>query len=874
MDASDLPCIPIDPRVANEAPLDFEQEENILKFVRPSRWVSVDVCGFRLLRINWVVTIMASLVLWAFVIYVAVSDETKDSGERNPALVEFGKWQSWVTQNFTWLYIGTQDAWMVFVLWIAQSKYGGLKLGKDDEKPEWHDFEWFAMLFTTGIAVGLYFFGVAEPMYYYRTSYNQPLQKPGFHYQDDYQRANQAMFITFYHWGFHAWACYILAALTLGIVCYRWNLPMTIRSAFYPLVGDVANGLLGDFIDALSMACTTFGVCTSLGLGVQNILMGMHRLSCGRGYNCQDAYVPPNDGSDKARDWIICIIAVITCIASISVVSGLKRGIWLLSQFAFVMGTFTLVALLFLDNTWFLLNSYVQAIGYYLQYIIVIGFETDTWQQLNLEWLPPGLSDYGQNNYLWGSGPETMYTPVTQAANISTLPKVGTLNDYFAPNGADGNMYFMDYWTIFYWGWWISWVPFVGMFIAKISRGRTIKEVVFGALLAPIVYSFFYLTVLGSLGIKMERIMETALGVKANIETGKIDCAAMGYSGGEPDLSLANGLAAQRLAEIGYYAIPCRAEAMRYFDVLTPYGHGIGQFLTVMSLIGITVYFITSSDSGSFIDDTLSAGGMDSPPVLQRVYWAWTEGALAMTIMYYGGTNSMKALRSISIVSGMPYTIAMCFMCTALLRACKFEFKEDEIMKATRFTTGLWDWTEGFRPASTCRQAPSFMDRIISLVISIFCPAYECHKMHVRIYDNPLQVWFWTTSMVLCQISWIVCWCVNVDKHNAVGIGWTFFFFLVVCVMITRANARKDYNIYGWVLEDFFSSLVMLPFVASQMGLHAMYVEKPDLDEKFGLKKGPEDLANVLTQQLPEVDASLRNCMGFDCMDEETRGTC
>jgi len=384
----------------------------------------------------------------------------------------------------------------------------------------------------------------------------------------------------------------------------------------------------------------------------------------------------------------------------------------------------------------------------------------------------------------------------------------------------------MDYWTIFYWGWWISWVPFVGLFMAKISRGRTIREVVVGGFIAPIVYNFFYLTVLGSLGIKMERIMETAMGVQANIETGYINCTAMGYTGGEPVTAKAIAL-----AEAGYYAIPCRAESMRYFDVLFPYGHGIGTFLAVCSLIGIIVYFMTSSDSGSFVDDQLSAGGLEEPPVVQRVYWAFTEGALACTIMYYGGTESMKALRSVSIVCGLPYTFLMCFMCSSLLRAVKWDSKEKDIVTSTRFTTGLFDWTEGFAPNATIQGAkhgaekyePGMSARCVSLVIGIFFPFYELHKMNVLIHKEIAVAWLWTVSIGLLQLAWIVCMILEVSVNNASALGWTFFFFMACCITVTRVWAREKYNVYGWPIEDFFVSLFWYPFAASQLGLHADY---------------------------------------------------
>jgi len=835
--------------------LDFSTDEAIEQFVRPSRWVKLDVGGFRIFRFNWLVTLLASLVLWGCCLYVVISDGNKDdNGGKNVALTTFSRWQSWVTQNFTWLYIGTQDMWILFVLYIAYSKYGDIKLGKAHEKPEYDNFTWFAMLFSCGVAVGLYFYGVAEPMYYYRTTYAQKLIKPGFHANNDDGRAQQAMTITFFHWGVHAWSCYIVAALVLAFVSYRWNKPMTIRSAFFPLVGDVVNGVLGDCIDALSMACTTFGVCTSLGMGVQNILSGMNRLECLKGYDCGDTTIPPNDGTEKSRNWKLCIIAVITTVATLSVVVGLKNGIRWCSVFAFIMGNFTLVCLTLMDDTWYILNVYVQSFGHYWQYIIQLGFDCDAFQGLNWEFTKP-VVDGQRSELLWGSGADKLYSPVADVLlklstsmncqwdhdGNATTPNVtdtglipggpcakAWASDFTAYFGeTSSNNYFMDYWTIFYWGWWISWVPFVGMFIATISRGRTIREVVGGAFLAPMIYCFFYLTVLGSLGIKMERIMELTMGVKPNIELGTIDCAAMGYASGAPSSVFAKGM-----ADLGYYSIPCRPLAMRYFDVLMPYGDGMGAFLTVCSLIGITFYFTTSSDSGSYVDDKLSAGGMDEPPVLQRVYWAFTEGALACVLTWYGGNDSMKALRAISIVSGLPYTIAMCFMCTALLRACKYDQQEEDITRMTRFTTGLFDFTEGYMPKTKFKNSPPVMERIVSFLISLFCPAAGMHSMHMKLYG--VYGFFFTAVLALLQGAWLALMIAG-PVHNGtdtastfgvecsaiVMLGWTFYTFMAVQIMVVRVQARDSYNIYGFIVEDFFSSVVMYPWVVSQMHLQS-----------------------------------------------------
>ena len=189
--------------------------------------MSINVGDFPLLRFNWVVSLLASAILWVFIIVVLTA---KDNAQGiNVALLEFNDtWQAWITQNFTWFYILTQDVWCVFVVYIAFSKYGKIKLGKDDEKPAFSDFSWFVMLFCSGIAVGFYFYGVREPLTYYRASYYNVLYKPG--WMNDDQRAQQAIFITLYHWGIHAWACYIIVAMVLGFVAFRWDRPLTCES--------------------------------------------------------------------------------------------------------------------------------------------------------------------------------------------------------------------------------------------------------------------------------------------------------------------------------------------------------------------------------------------------------------------------------------------------------------------------------------------------------------------------------------------------------------------------------------------------------------------------------------------------------------------
>ena len=252
-----------------------------------------------MLRINWVTTALSSAVLWTFIVWNLTHGDSND-------YVAQGK--TWVTANWTWFYIITQDLWFMFILYLLFTKYKDLKLGRDDEEPAFSDYEWFSMLFACGIGVGLYKFGVAEPMSYYRggSSY-LPNKVP---IVNDDQKAQQALFMTLFHWGLHAWIPYVLVAMVLGIVCYRNGKPMTIRYAFYPLLGENVNGLFGDCIDALSIATTTFGVCTSLGLGVGTILNAMIRL---------------NHNVSNTQTAELLIIWIITAVAATSVVLGLKK---------------------------------------------------------------------------------------------------------------------------------------------------------------------------------------------------------------------------------------------------------------------------------------------------------------------------------------------------------------------------------------------------------------------------------------------------------------------------------------------------------------------------------------------------------------------
>mmetsp|Transcript_30588 Transcript_30588/g.47925 ORF Transcript_30588/g.47925 Transcript_30588/m.47925 type:complete len:672 (-) Transcript_30588:139-2154(-) len=566
-------------------------------------------------------------------------------------------------------------------------------------------------------------------------------------------------------------------------------MPLSIRYCFYPVMGDAIHGIIGDLIDAMSMACTTFGVCTSLGFGVQTINSGLNRLN---------SDIKADDETTQ-----IVTIWIITCLATGSVMLGLARGIKNFSLFTFALGCFLLFALMFLDNTWYLLNVYTQSIGHYIQYVILVGFQCDAFEQLNYEFTKGSNLGWDNGNSMTGTG------KLIQNVEAATNMEMADPMEYFGSHA----MQFQDWWTIFYWGWWISWGPFVGLFIARISRGRTVREVILGSLMAPILYTFLFMGCLGALGIKWQRTAELALGVKPDINRGSIDCEAMGYVGGMP-----NSTEAIALADIGIYAIACRNHGDRMYDVLEPYGHDIGVFLKIVTLVAVVLYFITSSDSGSYVDDTISAAGMLDPPYIQRIYWAVTEGAVATALLAGGGADALSALQAVSIVGGFPYTFAINIMCTALMRAIKWDQEDEDIISKGKFVSAVTDFTEGFQPYNRHPRYPQAGKAWTSLLIGIVCPAAPLWGTLQKVYGSGAIMH--AIGLSFSFYIWIVLHFIVLADGLAPFIGWTFFFGFIVHLAAIRVAVRDCWDIYGWAPEDFLCAMFLYPCVVGQMQHH------------------------------------------------------
>ena len=782
------------------------------------------------------------------------------------------------------------------------SQYGDIKLGKDDEKPlcvrarialvslarppltslsafprapdSFNDLQWFALVFTCGLGIGLFYYGVSEPIYYYR-GYNKMQKVP---WSNDDGRAQQAIFITLFHWGLHGWVPYVLFAINIGVVCHRGGYPIAPRYTLLPLLGEkVTNGFLGDLVDAVSIATTTYGVCTSLGMGVYGMCQGFELVGWADAGTC---------ASINNQCWIVVFI---TAAATLSVLTGLKRGIMYLAMFGMFLATFFLLVVMFSDNTWYLLNVTVQSIGHYFQWIIQVGFDCEAFQQLGFEIDPDynpedtPRSSAGYFNMLIGSSNNNRATNFIQTMEdvqdaapawcqwvndtnsyrgaCADLPEDATSTTFlqtFEAASDPTTMYnessakFMDWWTIFYWGWWISWAPFVGLFLGKISRGRTIRNVILGAFFLPVAYSCVWFSVLGGLGIKVQRIAELALsGTVLNDDGTPLtfnpmipSCAALGYSGGMPTTAEATAM-----ADMGYYPLSCIAHTKRTYYAVAHFV-GIKMLLWVSIVVGLFIWFVTSSDSGSYIDTLTSAQGHENTPPIQEIYWSWTEGLSAIALLKAGGRgggSSLKALRAVSLIGGLPLTFLLCYMCSSTLQECKKVCGDADIVGATEWNTNSNDIWIGFDGMAGAQE------RLPKLLMACVCPFFQLKAVAGRVWgETPALVFaaFMTAGWYLWFLLVVIghgfenngsSGVIPLDKNDreefyfGYNVGWALYICWCFGLMAIRSATREVYGIYGTYLEDLWQCIIQSPFIVAQLGAQAVDVPAAravEVDEK------------------------------------------
>ncbi|PAB59743.1 BCCT family transporter [Anaeromicrobium sediminis] len=512
------------------------------------------------LDMNLFVSIVSAVLVLGFIVFTIAKP--------NESAEVFNGIKDYINTKYNWFFVFTINFALIFTIYLSFSKFGKVKLGGPKAKPEFSNFAWYSMLFSAGIGIGIFFFGVAEPIYHMQSlpkalSGDNPI--------------TDAFKIMYLHWGFNAWAVYSIVAIALGYFAYNKNLPLSLRSLFYPILKEKIFGIWGDIVDTLAVLSVLFGLATSLGLGAQQINSGLNYIF----------------GIPISYQVQIILIVCITFIATLSVVSGISKGVKLLSEANFYITGIFLFGILVLGPTSFILSTYSNSLGSY-------------------------ISDF---------------------VNISLF--IGMDKADIAWQGG---------WTIFYWAWWIAWTPFVGMFIARISKGRTIREIGIGTIFCSSLVIFFAMTILGATAVFLNGVNDGVIvkAVNTNISTALFEM-------------IANFVSSKALQGI----------------------------ISFVGMVAIILFFVTSSDSGSLVVDNLTSGGKLDSPKTQRVFWAVMEGLIAASVLVLGGTKALNTLQGAVIITGLPFGVLVLIMCYSLFISLKEEMKYYEKYELKKLKTRL-----------------------------------------------------------------------------------------------------------------------------------------------------------------------------------------
>jgi len=500
---------------------------------------------------------ISSIAIVAFVIVTLMFQDS--------ATEFFGWLRPSLTSTFDWFFLSAANIFVLFCIFLLVSPMGKIRLGGDSATPDYGYLSWFAMLFAAGMGIGLMFFGVSEPMSHFSSSMGGIAGEAGARTDwaplgaaagDAIAARDLGMAATIFHWGIHPWAIYAVVALSLAFFTFNKGLPLTLRSAFYPLLGERVWGWPGHVIDTLAVFSTLFGLATSLGFGTEQALAGFNFLF----------------GWGTGNTAKVVLIAIITGMATISVIRGLDGGVKILSEINIGLAMLLLV------------------------FVIIVGPTAEIFK--------------------------TIFS-----GGIAYAKEVIPLSNPFGREDTN----FTQGWTAFYWAWWISWSPFVGMFIARVSRGRTVREFIACVIIIPMLVGVVWMGAFG--GTAVSQVMA--------------DAAA---------------------------PVQSAAQELKLFVMLKEL-----PLASVTSLLGIMlvlVFFVTSSDSGSLVIDTITAGGKTDAPVTQRVFWCTFEGVVAATLLIVGGSQALNALQAMAVSTGFPFTIVLLGMCVSLYIGMRQYMKE------------------------------------------------------------------------------------------------------------------------------------------------------------------------------------------------------
>ena len=513
--------------------------------------------------LNPTITVVSKVLVIAFVLFCALQAEQ--------AGVAFESISTMLLQNFKWFYIFLMTGVVGFLFFVMFSRLGHIRLGKDNEDPEFSFVSWISMLFSGGMGVDLVFWSAAEPINHY-------MSNPFAANLSD-ESASMAMQLTFFHWGLHPWAIFCITALALAYFSYRKGLPFSLRSILYPVIGDRIYGPIGHIIDICTIVVTAFGIAQSLGMSVLQVNTGLSQVF----------------GIENGLSNQLILLAVLCTIATYSAVTGVNKGMKYLSNLNMLLALSLIVILLFIGPTRYILHTLLETTGNYTQNIIGMSLWSDA------------QKDSGWQNW----------------------------------------------WTAYYWPWWMTWAPFVGMFVARISKGRTIRELIGGVLLVPTLITAIWMSVIGGSALKVEQDARHAYETQAS---------ALVETGAPAQEAFMGGPVVEAVQQDATFAL---------FTMFNNIGGDlIGQLLSILACILLATFLITSADSGTYVLCFLDAEGAQTSPKKMRVVWGVLIAIIAGGLLYAGG---LKAMQTASIIAGFPISIFLFIMCITLYKSLNKE---------------------------------------------------------------------------------------------------------------------------------------------------------------------------------------------------------
>ena len=759
------------------------------------------------IRLNYISSLMGCCILWGLAIWCIV--------EPDGALARMSIWRYLVSDAFCFFLIGTRIFFLFFAVYVVV-KYGDIKMGGPDAVPDFDDFSYYAMLFAAGVENSLWYMSMVEA--FYQANFGHRYVASGYRTQDELAIYGLTQVLS--SWGLSGWTNYTPLAVAIGLAAHRFGLPLTLRAGLYPILGDYAWGWIGDCIDGLSVISTVIGICSSLALGVSQILEALRRLG----------WVSDDGTADDDTDTKLIIIAVVTLCATGSVVVGLEKGIKNLSNLALTCGFLLLFWVFAMEKTNYLLNLLIQVIGYYLQYLIEWTTYTGAFAQLEV-----------------GEGRAT--------------------------DGLSSASWWMEEWATFFMAWWGTWAPFVGLFVARVSRGRSVGQVVMFSVIAPVMYVFIFVLILAGIAFRQDRQATELQILGENLFNDTAHYLHPGsdlcYDVPPDDIIGADGFPIFTNTVPGVTPV-CNFDYVNdqavWFNIMASFTFpgdfefGYATFLTFWSLLTITAYFVTTSDSGSLVVDTIASNGSEQHHTLQRIFWAFTEGAVCMGLVSAGG-NSFSALQATLVPLGLPMNLMAVYMMQSCLAYCEYARNNPDtytvenlkgdvrdfntpvyggIFNIGEYIFSLGRVNEHFK--SKGMDLPK-MSHITGFIMSSFLPFVSLHRILDKMYPRNHTTNKVTTFVYFSMfLLWVALFITSGFAPGIKVFAWTGFLICGVVLAWVKKSFRDTYKISGYPFGDLLSSTFLYPQVLVQLAEECDALGLP-------LDKADEDLVMAAEEE-------------------------